>query len=93
MIPNDSLVMMTRYNESRAEGDNLPIALKKAGVGRFQAIFLTTVTTVAGLTPLLLETTKCQKCVQKSDHEVLTQFKNSGFGEVTIGLNLAFENF
>jgi hypothetical protein len=37
---------------------------------------------------------KCvQKCVQKSDHEVLTQVNNSGFGEVTIGLNIAFEKF
>jgi len=58
IVVNDSLVMMTRYNESRAEGDDVPVALKKAGVGRFQAIFLTTVTTVAGLTPLLLETSE-----------------------------------
>jgi multidrug efflux pump subunit AcrB len=32
--------------------------LQKAEVGRFQAIFLTTATTVAGLTPLLSETSK-----------------------------------
>ena len=58
IVVNDSLVMMTRYNESRAEGYDVPVALKKAGVGRFQAIFLTTATTVAGLTPLLSETSE-----------------------------------
>jgi hypothetical protein len=38
----------TRHNESRSEGYDVPVALQKAEVGRFQAIFLTTATTVAG---------------------------------------------
>ncbi len=58
IVVNDSLVMMTRYNDARREGQDVPTALQSAGVGRFQAIFLTTVTTVAGLTPLMYETSE-----------------------------------
>jgi multidrug efflux pump subunit AcrB len=58
VVVNDSLVMLTRYNQAR--DDRMPIhdALCDAGVGRFKAIFLTTTTTVAGLTPLMLETSE-----------------------------------
>ncbi len=58
VVVNDSLVMMTRYNQAREEGLSVNEALMDAGVGRFQAIFLTTATTVAGLTPLMLETSE-----------------------------------
>ncbi|MGH1378565.1 MAG: efflux RND transporter permease subunit [Alphaproteobacteria bacterium] len=59
VVVNDSLVMMTRYNQARSEeGMNVHDAVFAAGVGRFQAIFLTTVTTVAGLMPLLSETSE-----------------------------------
>ena len=58
IVVNDSLVMITRYNDARAEGEGVSIALKRAGIGRFQAIFLTTVTTAAGLTPLMFETSE-----------------------------------
>jgi len=58
VIVNDSLVMITRYNQAREEGDSVEDALHAAGIGRFRAIFLTTATTVIGLTPLLTETSE-----------------------------------
>jgi multidrug efflux pump subunit AcrB len=58
VVVNDSLVMMTRYNQTREEGHSVHDALLSTGVGRFRAIFLTTVTTVAGLTPLMSETSE-----------------------------------
>jgi multidrug efflux pump subunit AcrB len=58
VVVNDSLVMITRYNQARDEGDSVTKALHKAGIGRFQAIFLTTATTVIGLLPLLTETSE-----------------------------------
>jgi multidrug efflux pump subunit AcrB len=51
-------VMLTRYNQSKAEGLSVHEALNEASLGRFKAIFLTTTTTVAGLTPLILETSE-----------------------------------
>ncbi len=58
VVVNDSLVMMTRFNQTKAAGASVHEALQDAGVGRFKAIFLTTTTTVAGLTPLMLETSE-----------------------------------
>jgi multidrug efflux pump subunit AcrB len=58
VVVNDSLVMLTRYNQARGEGEDIHDALITCGVSRFQAIFLTTVTTVAGLMPLLSETSE-----------------------------------
>ncbi|VAV87219.1 Acriflavin resistance protein, partial [hydrothermal vent metagenome] len=58
VVVNDSLVMMTRFNQSKEAGLAIHDALLDAGIGRFRAIFLTTATTVAGLTPLMLETSE-----------------------------------
>ncbi len=58
VVVNDSLVMITRYNQAREEGETVAEALHDAGIGRFQAIFLTTATTVIGLLPLLTETSE-----------------------------------
>ncbi|MEM7222539.1 MAG: efflux RND transporter permease subunit [Pseudomonadota bacterium] len=58
VVINDSLVMMTRYNEARESGLPVHTALQEAGIGRFRAIFLTTATTVVGLSPLLTETSE-----------------------------------
>jgi len=55
VVVNDSLVMMTRYNELLEEKRNVVEALVLAGSSRFRAIFLTTATTVCGLTPLMFE--------------------------------------
>lgn len=58
VVVNDSLVMMTRYNDLREEGHDLHESLVMAGGSRFRAIILTTGTTVCGLMPLLLETSE-----------------------------------
>ncbi|MEL7025746.1 MAG: efflux RND transporter permease subunit, partial [Pseudomonadota bacterium] len=58
VIVNDSLVMITRYNQAREEGQSVDAAIQDAGTGRFKAIFLTTATTVIGLMPLLTETSE-----------------------------------
>ena len=58
IVVNDSLVMLVRYNQLRASGKSLDSALVEAGSSRFRAIFLTTVTTVGGLMPLLFETSE-----------------------------------
>jgi multidrug efflux pump subunit AcrB len=52
---NDSLVMMDFVNRARAEGASLEQAVRDAGPRRFLAILLTTLTTVAGLAPLVFE--------------------------------------
>ncbi|BET66392.1 efflux RND transporter permease subunit [Opitutales bacterium ASA1] len=52
---NDSLVMVDFVNNARARGLGLFDAVSTAGVARFRAILLTSVTTFAGLSPLLLE--------------------------------------
>ncbi len=58
VIVNDSLVMITRYNQARETGEPVAEALRTAGTSRFRAIFLTTATTVIGLMPLLTETSE-----------------------------------
>ena len=58
VVVNDSLVMMTRYNQQIEKGAIIHDALMSAGVGRFLAIFLTTATTVAGLIPLMSQTSE-----------------------------------
>jgi multidrug efflux pump subunit AcrB len=52
---NDSLVMMDFVNRARAEGASLREAALQAGPRRLVAILLTSLTTVAGLAPLVLE--------------------------------------
>jgi len=56
VVVNDSLVLVDYVNRRRAQGAKLGQALVDAGVARFRAIMLTSLTTFAGLTPLLLET-------------------------------------
>lgn len=58
VVINDSLVLMTRFNQLYESGMELKQALIEAGKSRLRAIFLTTVTTVCGLLPLLSETSE-----------------------------------
>ena len=58
IVVNDSLVMLTRFNELREEGMNFNEALVQAGGSRFRPIILTTITTVFGLFPLISETSE-----------------------------------
>ncbi len=56
IVVNDSLVLIDFINAARARGLPPAEAAFRSGILRFRAITLTTVTTVAGLTPLVLET-------------------------------------
>ncbi|MEM9558552.1 MAG: efflux RND transporter permease subunit [Acidobacteriota bacterium] len=53
VVVNDSLVLVSFVNRRRAAGAPLLSALRNAGVDRFRPIVLTTLTTFAGLAPLL----------------------------------------
>jgi len=55
VVVNDSLVLVDWINRKRREGMVLGEALRTAGGARFRPILLTSLTTFAGLTPLLLE--------------------------------------
>lgn len=55
IVINDSLVLITRFNAEYRRGIELKDALMIAGTSRLRAIFLTTLTTVCGLLPLLTE--------------------------------------
>ncbi len=58
VLVNDALVLVTSYNEllERDNGMTQMEALKTAALGRFRPIILTTVTTLAGLGPIMFET-------------------------------------
>ena len=56
ILVNDAVVMLDQFNKNLATGMPIKEAVLKAGVSRFRAIILTTITTVAGLYPLILET-------------------------------------
>ena len=55
IVVNDSLVLVTYINTLRAAGKKLADAVREAGAARFRAIILTSLTTAAGITPLMLE--------------------------------------
>ncbi|SDS40449.1 Multidrug efflux pump subunit AcrB [Polaribacter sp. KT25b] len=55
IMVNDGLVLIGKFNNYLKEGIKFDDALIKAGQSRFRAIFLTSLTTIAGLAPLLLE--------------------------------------
>ncbi len=55
VVVNDSLVLVCSVNDLQDEGKSLDEAVSLAGVNRFRAILLTSLTTFFGLAPLLLE--------------------------------------
>jgi multidrug efflux pump subunit AcrB len=55
VVVNDSLVLVYAANRMRSQGDTARDAVTKAGGLRFRPILLTSLTTFAGLTPMLLE--------------------------------------
>ncbi len=55
VVVNDSLVLVTFIKNYRSRYDSLRDAVAAAGRARFRAILLTSLTTSAGVTPLLLE--------------------------------------
>jgi len=55
VVINDSLVLVDFVNKRRLEGLKIESAVRVAGVARFRAIMLTSLTTFLGLTPLIFE--------------------------------------
>lgn len=55
IMVNDALVLISALNINLKRGMEFIPALKKAGLSRFRPILLTSVTTVAGLAPLIFE--------------------------------------
>jgi len=58
IVVNDGLVLIGKMNSNLKEGMAYEDALLEAGKSRFRAIFLTSITTVAGLAPLMFETSR-----------------------------------
>lgn len=56
VVVNDSLVLVDFINQERADGKPLRQAIQDAGGMRFRPIILTSLTTFAGLLPVLFET-------------------------------------
>ncbi|GGO65063.1 efflux RND transporter permease subunit [Bowmanella pacifica] len=56
VVINDSLVMTDYINQRRAEGIRIKDAVLEAGCARFRAITLTSITTFAGVLPIMFET-------------------------------------
>ncbi len=54
ILINNGLVLISTYNEKIKEGNAVSAALKGAAISRFRPIVLTTITTIFGLAPLLL---------------------------------------
>ena len=55
VVVNDSLVLVDWVNRQRAKGVELFDAVRSAGVARFRAVILTSLTTFLGLLPLIFE--------------------------------------
>ncbi len=55
IVVNDGLVFTNKFNSFLKEGLPFDQALYETGRARFRAIFLTSITTIAGLAPLMLE--------------------------------------
>ncbi len=58
IVVNDGLVLIEKFNGNLRDGMKFNDALVDAGKSRFRAIFLTSVTTVGGLAPLIFETSR-----------------------------------
>ena len=56
IVVNDSIILITFYKRLREEGVQRNRAIIEAACQRLRAVLLTSLTTIAGLTPLLFET-------------------------------------
>lgn len=56
VVVNDSIVLVDYINQKINEGLSVRDAVLEAGTRRFRPVLLTSITTVAGLTPMLFET-------------------------------------
>ncbi len=64
IMVNDGLVLIEKFNRYLKEGLKYDEALIMAGASRFRAIVLTSITTIAGLSPLLLEKSRQAQFLQ-----------------------------
>lgn len=55
IMVNDGLVLIGKFNNNLRDGMQFDEAIFEAGRSRFRAIFLTSITTIAGLAPLIFE--------------------------------------
>jgi multidrug efflux pump subunit AcrB len=55
VVVNDSLVLVHFINRTRKTSESLTATVRDAGTARFRPILLTSLTTAAGVTPLMLE--------------------------------------
>jgi multidrug efflux pump subunit AcrB len=58
IVINDSIVFIDRINRNLKEGLAVTDAIYKAGLSRLRPIILTTITTVVGMAPLIMETSR-----------------------------------
>ena len=56
IVINDSIILVTFYKQLRSKGLDVHDALTESACLRLRAVLLTSLTTIAGLTPLLFET-------------------------------------
>ncbi len=61
IMVNDGLVLIGKFNSNLRSGMTFDHAIYEAGKSRFRAIFLTSITTIAGLTPLIFEESRQAK--------------------------------
>jgi multidrug efflux pump subunit AcrB len=58
IMVNDGLVLIEKFNRFLKDGLSFDEALYQAGRSRFRAIFLTSLTTIMGMVPLIFETSR-----------------------------------
>ncbi len=61
IMVNDGLVLIGKFNRNLRTGMTFDSAIYEAGRSRFRAIFLTSLTTIAGLAPLIFEESRQAK--------------------------------
>jgi len=54
IVVNNAIILVDYTNQLQARGLNITDAIVEAGVARIRPIFMTTITTVLGLTPMLI---------------------------------------
>ena len=58
VVVNDSLVLVDFANKRQGKGSSPSKAIQEAGIRRFRAVLLTTLTTFGGLAPMIFETSR-----------------------------------
>jgi multidrug efflux pump subunit AcrB len=56
IVVNDSIILVSFFRRELATGKSYHEAIHEASLSRFRAVILTSLTTIAGLTPLMFET-------------------------------------